>query len=153
MSPLNQIVMLKDNEASLPTSSPSVPKFKEASFPSSPKEKKPSTLPTSLVKVMHQQDLGHQEQDLPLSRPYNTIHQELGLYSSSTRSNPTNKFFQVMKKQMMSTLSAPAQQAKPYLTVAKIGSYEEDDEVYDREKLGLRLDDPVLMKHEVPENF
>jgi hypothetical protein len=36
---------------------------------------------------------------------------------------------------------------------AKIGSYEEDGEVYDREKLGLRLDDLVFMKHEVPEQF
>jgi hypothetical protein len=53
----------------------------------------------------------------------------------------------------MSTLSAPAQQAKSYLTVAKIGSYEEDGKVYDREKLGLRPDDPVFMKHEVPEKI
>jgi hypothetical protein len=51
----------------------------------------------------------------------------------------------------MSTLSAPAQQAKSFLTAAEIGSYEEDGEVYDRHKLGLRLDDPVFMKHEVPE--
>jgi hypothetical protein len=36
-----------------------------------------------------------------------------------------------MKKQNMSTLSAPAQQAKSYLRAAKIGSYEEDGEVYD----------------------
>jgi hypothetical protein len=40
MSSLSQMVMPKDNEAPLPTSSPSVPKFKEASLPSSPKEKK-----------------------------------------------------------------------------------------------------------------
>jgi hypothetical protein len=53
----------------------------------------------------------------------------------------------------MSTLSTPVQQAKTYLTVAEIGSYEEDGEVYDREKLGLRLDDPVFMKHEVPKNL
>jgi hypothetical protein len=53
----------------------------------------------------------------------------------------------------MSTLSAPAQQAKSYLTVVEIGSYEEDGEVYDREKLGLRPDDSVFMKHEVPEKF
>jgi hypothetical protein len=53
----------------------------------------------------------------------------------------------------MSTLSAPAQHAKSYLTVAEIGSYEEDGEVYDREKLGLRSDDPVFMKHEVPKNL
>jgi hypothetical protein len=40
------------------------------------------------------------------------------------------KFFELMKKQKMSTLSAPAQQAKSFLSVAKIGSYEEDGEVY-----------------------
>jgi hypothetical protein len=56
-----------------------------------------------------------------------------------------------MKKQKMSTLSAPAQQAKSFLTAAEIGSYEEDGEVYDRQKLGLRPDDSVFMKHEVPE--
>jgi hypothetical protein len=53
----------------------------------------------------------------------------------------------------MSTLSTPVQQAKTYLTVAEIGSYKEDGEVYDREKLGLRPDDPVFMKHEVPKNL
>jgi hypothetical protein len=36
-----------------------------------------------------------------------------------------------MKKQKMSTLSAPAQQAKSFLTATEIGSYKEDDEVYD----------------------
>jgi hypothetical protein len=35
-----------------------------------------------------------------------------------------------MKKQKMFTLFALAQQAKSYLTAAKIGSYEEDGEVY-----------------------
>jgi hypothetical protein len=53
----------------------------------------------------------------------------------------------------MSTLSAPAQHAKSFLTAAEIGSYEEDGEVYDRQKLGLRLDNLVFMKHEVPEKF
>jgi hypothetical protein len=67
--------MPKDNEAPISTSSPPVPKFKEALLPSSPKEKEATTLPTSPVKVMPQQNLGHQEQDLPLSSPYNTIHQ------------------------------------------------------------------------------
>jgi hypothetical protein len=75
------------------------------------------------------------------------------LYNTSTRSDPTNKFFEVMKKQKMSTMFAPAQQAKLFLTTAKIGSYEEDGEVYDRQKLGLRPDDPVFMKHQVLENF
>jgi hypothetical protein len=153
MSPLSQTVMPKDNEAPLPTSSPTVPKFKEASHPSSLKEKKASTLPTSPVKVIPQQDLGHQEQDLPLSSPYNIIHQELDLYNSSTRSDPTNKFFKVIKKQKMSTLSAPVQQVKSFLMAAEISSYEEDGEVYDREKLGLRSDDLVFMKHEVLEQF
>jgi hypothetical protein len=75
------------------------------------------------------------------------------MYNSSTCSDPTNKFFEVMKKQKMSTLFAPAQQARSYLRAAKIGSYEEDGEVYDWEKLGLRPDDLVFMKHEVPEKF
>jgi hypothetical protein len=51
----------------------------------------------------------------------------------------------------MYVLSTPAQQAKSYLTTAEIGSYEEDGEVYDREKLGLRPDDPAFIKHEIPE--
>jgi hypothetical protein len=58
-----------------------------------------------------------------------------------------------MKKQKMSTLSALAQQVKSFLTAAEIGSYEEDGEVYDREKLGLRPDDPVFIKHEIPKKF
>jgi hypothetical protein len=153
MSLLSQTAMPKDNEAPLPTPSPLVPKFKEASLLSSPKEKEASTLPSSPVKVMPPQDLGHQKQDLSPSSPYNTIHQELGLYNPSTHSDPTNKFFKVMKKQKMSTLSAPTQQAKSFLMAAEIGSYEEDGEVYDREKLGLRPDDPVFMKHEVPEKI
>jgi hypothetical protein len=106
MLPLSQTATPKGNEAPLPTSSPPVPKFKEALLPSSPNEKEVSTLPSSPVKVMPQQDLG--------------------LYNPSTRSNPTNKFFKVMKKQNMSILSAPAQQAKSYLTVVAIGSYEEE---------------------------
>jgi hypothetical protein len=145
--------MPKDNEAPLPTSSPPVPKFKEASLPSSPKEKEASTLPTSPIKVTPQQDLGHQEQHLPPSSPYNIIHQELDMYNPSTRSDPMNKFFEVMKKQKMSTLSALAQQAKSFLTTAEIVSYEEDGEVYDQEKLGLRPDDPVFMNHEVPKKI
>jgi hypothetical protein len=63
---LDGLTTPKDNEAPLPMSSPPVPKFKEASLPSSPKEKEASTLPTSPVKVMPQQDLGYQEQNLPL---------------------------------------------------------------------------------------
>jgi hypothetical protein len=74
MSPLSQTAMPKDKEAPLPTSPSLVPKFKEASLPSSPKKREASLLPTSPVKVMPQQELGHQEQDLPPLSPYNTIH-------------------------------------------------------------------------------
>jgi hypothetical protein len=65
MPSLSQMVTPKDNEAPLPMSSPPVPKFKEASLPSSPTKKEASILPSLPVKVMLQQDLGHQEQDLP----------------------------------------------------------------------------------------
>jgi hypothetical protein len=51
--------MSKDNEAPPPMSYPLVPKFKEALLPSSPKEEEASTLPTSPIMVMPQQDLGH----------------------------------------------------------------------------------------------
>ncbi len=53
----------------------------------------------------------------------------------------------------MSTIDVSTQQTKSYPTTSEIGSYEEDGEVYDREKLGLRPDDPVFMKHEVPKKF
>jgi hypothetical protein len=59
------------------------------------------------------------------------------MYNPSTRSDPTNKLFEVMKKQKMFTLSPPTQQAKSYLMAAEICSYEEDGEVYDQDKLGL----------------
>jgi hypothetical protein len=54
MSLLRQTATPKDNEAPLPTSSPPVPKFKEALHPSSSKEKEASMLPTSPIKVMPQ---------------------------------------------------------------------------------------------------
>jgi hypothetical protein len=55
-----------------------------------------------------------------------------------------------MKKQKMSAMSTPAQQAKSYPTASEIYSYEEDGEVYNREKLGPRPNDPIFMKHDVP---
>jgi hypothetical protein len=63
------------------------------------------------------------------------------------------KFFEGIKKQKMSTMSTPAQHSKSYLTASEIGSYEEDGEFYDREKLGLRPNDPIFMKYDVPEKF
>jgi hypothetical protein len=80
---------------------------------------------------MPQQKLGHQEQDLQPSSPYNSIHQELGLYNLNTCSDPTKKFFEAMNKQKMSAMSAPTQQAKSYPTAFEIDSFEEDGEVYD----------------------
>jgi hypothetical protein len=53
----------------------------------------------------------------------------------------------------MSAMSAPAQQAKSYPMTCEIDSYEEDGKVYDPEKLGLRPNNPIFMKHDVPENF
>jgi hypothetical protein len=58
-----------------------------------------------------------------------------------------------MKKQKMYAMSAPAQQAKSYPTTSKIDSYKEDGGVYDREKLVLRLNDLIFMKHDVPKKF
>jgi hypothetical protein len=53
----------------------------------------------------------------------------------------------------MSAMSAPAQHANSYPTASKIDSYEEDGKVYDQEKLGLRPNDPIFMKHDVPEKL
>jgi hypothetical protein len=53
----------------------------------------------------------------------------------------------------MSAMSAPAQHANSYPTASKIDSYEEDGKVYDQEKLGLRPNDPIFMKHDVPEKI
>jgi hypothetical protein len=39
------------------------------------------------------------------------------------------------------------------MRACEIESYEEDGEVYNREKLLVRLDDPIFMKERVPENF
>jgi hypothetical protein len=56
-----------------------------------------------------------------------------------------------MKKQKMSAMSALAQQAKSYPTASEIDSYKKYGEVYNREKLGLRPNDPIFMKHDVSE--
>jgi hypothetical protein len=39
------------------------------------------------------------------------------------------------------------------LTASGIDSCEEDGEFYDREKLGLRPNDPIFMNDDVPEKF
>jgi hypothetical protein len=146
----------KDKEDSLPTSQkdieaspltkspPPVPRFKETSLPLSPKEKEESPLPKTNPPP---------EQDLPPPSPYKTINQDLGLYEPITRSDPTKKFFEGIKKQKMYAMYALAHRSKSYLTASEIGSYEEDGEIYDREKLGLRPNDPIFMKDDVLEKF
>jgi hypothetical protein len=63
------------------------------------------------------------------------------------------KFFEGIKKQKMSAMSTPTQHSKSYLMASEIGSYEEDGEFYNREKLGLRPNDPIFMKDDVPKKF
>jgi hypothetical protein len=110
----------KDKEASpLTKSPPLVPRLNETSLPLSPKEKEASLLPETNPPP---------EQDLPPPSPYKTIHQDLGLYEPITRSDPTDKFFEGIKKQKMSAMSAPTQHSKSYLMASEIGSYEEDGE-------------------------
>jgi hypothetical protein len=52
-----------------------------------------------------------------------------------------------------SIMSAPAQYAEMYMRVCEIESYEEDGEVYNRDKLLVRPHDPIFMKEHVPEKF
>jgi hypothetical protein len=71
----------------------------------------------------------------PLSSPYDTIHQDLGLYKTITHSDPTNQFFETMKNlkspsRTSSVMSAPTQHAEMYMRAFEIESYEEDGEVY-----------------------
>jgi hypothetical protein len=53
----------------------------------------------------------------------------------------------------MSAMCTLAQQAKSYPTASEIDSFKDDGEVYDREKLGLRPNDSIFMKHSVSEKF
>jgi hypothetical protein len=94
----------------------------------------------------------------PSSSPYDTIHQDLGLYKTMTRSDPTDQFFEAMKNLKSppgtsSAMSALAQHAKTYMRACEIESYEEDGEVYNWEKLLVRPHDPIFMKEHVPKNF
>jgi hypothetical protein len=50
-------------------------------------------------------------------------------------------------------MSALAQHAKTYMRACEIESYEEDDEVYNRDKLLVRAQDPIFMKEHVPKKF
>jgi hypothetical protein len=50
-------------------------------------------------------------------------------------------------------MSALAQHAKTYMRACEIESYEEDGEVYNRDKLLVRAHDPIFMKEHVPKKF
>jgi hypothetical protein len=50
-------------------------------------------------------------------------------------------------------MSAPAQHTKTYLRACEIESYEEDGEVYNREKLLVRQHDLIFMREHVSEMF
>jgi hypothetical protein len=52
-----------------------------------------------------------------------------------------------------SIMSAPAQYVEMYMRACEIESYEEDGEVYNRDKLLVRPHDPIFMKEHVPEKF
>jgi hypothetical protein len=94
----------------------------------------------------------------PSSSPYDTIHEDLDLYKTKTHSNPTYQFFTAMKNLKSppgtsSVMSGSAQHAETYMRACEIKSYEEDGEVYNRDKLLVRPHDPIFMKEHVPEKF
>jgi hypothetical protein len=94
--------------------------------------------------------------NLPPPSPYGTIHEDLALYKTKTYSDPTDQFFATMKNLKSpsgtsSTISGPAQHAKTYMRACEIESYEEDGEVYNRDKQLVRPHDPIFMKDHVPE--
>jgi hypothetical protein len=94
----------------------------------------------------------------PASSPHDTIHEDLGLYKTKPRSDPTDHFFAAMRNLkspmgISSTMSPPAQRVDMYMRACKIESYEEDGEVYNREKLLVWSHDPIFMKEHVPEKF
>jgi hypothetical protein len=94
----------------------------------------------------------------PLSSPYDTIHEDLSLYKTKPHSDSMDQFFAAMRNlksslETTSEMSAPAQHAETYLRACEIESYEEDGEVYNREKLLVRPHDLIFMKEHVPEKF
>jgi hypothetical protein len=94
----------------------------------------------------------------PSSSPYDTIHKDLALYKTKPRLDPTNQFFAAMRNMKSplgtsSEMSAPTQHVETYLRACEIESYEEDDEVYNREELLVRPHDPIFMKEHVPKKF
>jgi hypothetical protein len=95
---------------------------------------------------------------LPSSSPYDTIHEDLSLYKTEPHSDPTDQFFAAMRNLKSpvgtsSAMSTSVQYAKTYMRTCKIESYEEDGEVYNRDKLLVRPHDPIFMKEHVSKKF
>jgi hypothetical protein len=147
----------KDKEASQqPLPSSPTPKGKEAlQLPSPPTETEAlKDKEASPVKVMPSPP--SHTINPPPSSPYDTIHQDLGLYKTMTHLDPTYQFFKAMKNLKSppeTNMSVPAQHVETYMRTQKIELYEEDGEVYNREKLLVRPHDSIFMKEHVPENF
>jgi hypothetical protein len=141
----------KDKETSQqPLPSSPIPKVKEApQLPSPPTESgAPKDREASPVQVMPP----------PSSSPYDTIHEDLGLYKATTRSDPTNQFFVKIKNLKSpsgtsSVMSALVQHAETYMRACRSESYGQDVEVYNLDKLLMRQHDPIFMKKHVPEKF
>jgi hypothetical protein len=94
----------------------------------------------------------------PSSSPYDTIHEDIAIYKIKTHSDPTDQFFVAMKNLKSlagtsSTMSGPAQHAEMYMRACEIESYKEDGEVYNQDKLLVRLHNPIFMKEHVPKKF
>jgi hypothetical protein len=125
---------------------------------SSPKDKKAPQLPPPPTETESPKDKeapSVQGKPLSSSSPYDTIHEDLAFYKTKPCSNPMDQFFAIMRNLKIPTgtssaMSAPAQHAKMYMRPYKIESYEEDGEVYNRDKLLVRPHDPTFTKEHVP---
>jgi hypothetical protein len=94
----------------------------------------------------------------PSSSLDDTIHEDQALNKTKPHLDPTDQFFAAMRNlksplRTSSTMSALELHAETYLRACKIESYEEDGEVYNREKLLVRPHDPIFMNEHVPEKF
>jgi hypothetical protein len=126
------------------------PKVKEApQLPSPPTDTEaPKDKEASPIQVMPP----------PSLFPYDTIHEYIALYKTKTRSDPTNQFFAAMKNlkspsRTSYAMSGPTQHIETYMRAGKIESYEEDGEVYNRDKQLVRPHHPIFMKEHVPKKF
>jgi hypothetical protein len=110
---------------------------------SPPKDKEALQLPSPLTEIEAPKDKEAspvQGMPPPSSSPYDTIYEDLALYKTKARLDPTDPFFTTMRNLKSppgtsSAMSTSAQHAEMYMWACEIESYEEDDEVYNRDKL------------------